>query len=399
LTTQPQLGTLHSANPGAAMENNMARRRYQRGSVFLRGKRDLVWVGRWREDVINQAGQVERVHRKEVLGSKRDFPTKKLALRELESRLSPINSTGYRALRTPTFSQFAKEWQANVLSTKKQSTQATIVSQLAVSLLPFFGHNAMKDITARAIQSFLHSQSHKAPKTVRNYVTTLRMMWHQAKAWNYVNHNPFEGVVLPRPTRVKRRFFSEEEVKLIINAAPEPQRTLFWMAAETGLRAGELFGLHVADVDLSKPAVRVSHSVWDRTLQTPKTAHSYREFAISPDLSEHLRKFHANTNPSGLLFSTKRDRPHDRASFVRRYLWPLLDSLGIQRCGLHAFRHTNGSLMDRLGTPMKLRQQRLGHAPGSDITMAVYTHIIGDDDHTVAAQLGAILRPMRGYAA
>jgi hypothetical protein len=49
--------------------------------------------------------------------------------------------------------------------------------------------------------------------------------------------------------------------------------------------------------------------------------------------------------------------------------------------------------MDRLGAPMKLRQQRLGHAPGSDITMAVYTHLIGDDDHKVTAQLGEILRP------
>ena len=42
---------------------------------------------------------------------------------------------------------------------------------------------------------------------------------------------------------------------------------------------------------------------------------------------------------------------------------------------------------------MKLRQQRLGHAPGSDITVTVYTHLIGDDDQKVAAQLGEILRP------
>src|SRR5580704_5739559 len=86
----------------------MARRRFQRGSVFLRGKRELVWVGRWREDVIDESGLIARVHRKEVLGNKRDFPTKKLALRELESRLSPINNTNYRAMRTGTFSRFAK---------------------------------------------------------------------------------------------------------------------------------------------------------------------------------------------------------------------------------------------------------------------------------------------------
>jgi integrase len=82
-----------------------------------------------------------------------------------------------------------------------------------------------------------------APKTIKNYVLTLHMMWRQAKAWNYVTHDPFEGLVLPKGGRTKRLFFTEQEVKQIINAAAEPERTLYWLAAETGLRAGELFGL------------------------------------------------------------------------------------------------------------------------------------------------------------
>jgi len=38
----------------------MARRRYQRGSVFLRGKRHPAWFGRWREDVIDALGPSQR---------------------------------------------------------------------------------------------------------------------------------------------------------------------------------------------------------------------------------------------------------------------------------------------------------------------------------------------------
>ncbi len=386
---------LPKANTGAATEDNVARRRYQRGSVFLRGKRELVWVGRWREDVIDESGHIARVHRKEVLGSKRDFPTKKLALRELESRLSPINSTSYRAMRIGTFAGFAREWETEVLSTMKPSTESAIKSQLKVNLIPFFGNYAMKDITARTIQSFIYSREGKAPKTIKNYILTLHMMWRQAKAWNYVTHDPFEGLVLPKGGRTKRLFFTEEEVKRIINAAAEPERTLYWLAAETGLRAGELFGLRAQDVNLEKTSVTVHQAVWNRQVQTPKTDNANREFALSPDLGERLRVFLTTwrPNPLGLLFASRSGLPLDRSNFVVQKLWPLLDSLGISRCGLHAFRHTNGSLMDRLGAPMKLRQQRLGHAPGSDITMAVYTHLIGDDDHKVAAQLGDILRP------
>jgi hypothetical protein len=78
------------ANAGALYSREelekMARRRFQRGSVLLRGKRKQKWVGRWREDVINSQGQLVRINRKEVLGTKSDFPTKKLAMRELEVR-------------------------------------------------------------------------------------------------------------------------------------------------------------------------------------------------------------------------------------------------------------------------------------------------------------------------
>ena len=97
----------------------------------------------------------------------------------------------------------------------------------------------------------------------------------------------------------------------------------------------------------------------------------------------------------GLVFVTRAGRPWAPCNLMRYKLHPLLDSLGIKRCGLHAFRHTNGSLMDRLNAPMKVRQERLGHALGSDITMAIYTHSVGEDDRRVALQLGdcAQLRP------
>src|SRR6266568_5255099 len=89
------------ANAGALSSREelekMARRRFQRGSVLLRGKRKQKWVGRWREDVINKQGKLVRVNRKEVLGTKSDFPTKKFALRELELRIAPINRASYRA--------------------------------------------------------------------------------------------------------------------------------------------------------------------------------------------------------------------------------------------------------------------------------------------------------------
>jgi hypothetical protein len=105
----------------------MARRRFQRGSVFLRGTRELVWVGRWREDVIELSGKLVRIRKTEVLGTKKDLPTKKLALRELGLRLAPINSGTYRALRVATFAEFADLWKRSVLTQHKPATQSAVI--------------------------------------------------------------------------------------------------------------------------------------------------------------------------------------------------------------------------------------------------------------------------------
>jgi integrase len=95
-----------------------------------------------------------------------------------------------------------------------------------------------------------------------------------------------------------------------------------------------------------------------------------------------------------LLFATRNGTPWDANLLVKRKLYPLLDSLGIERGGLHAFRHTNSTLMDRLGVPLKVRQQRLGHSDPS-LTLGVYTHAASEDDVRFVEQLDMmILRPI-----
>jgi len=49
--------------------------------------------------------------------------------------------------------------------------------------------------------------------------------------------------------------------------------------------------------------------------------------------------------------------------------------------------------MDRLGVPLKVRQQRLGHSDPR-LTLGVYTHVASEDDVLFAAQLDGILHPI-----
>jgi integrase len=250
----------------------MARRRYQKGSLVPKTgvPRNGLWIGRWREDVIQSDGSSTRPYKWEVLGTLQDYPTRKLALRALESRLSTINSPTYRARPTATFAEFANRWDATVLSQHKPSTQSSTRSQLRKWLLPQLGNCAVKDLDGLKLQAFVSMCDCNA-KTVRNLIATLRMMWRSARAWGYVAHDPFDGLVLPKRGLVHTFTFSLEEIKRIIGSASEPYRTFYCILAETGIRGGEICALRVADLDLDHAAIHVRQSVWRGKVQTVKS--------------------------------------------------------------------------------------------------------------------------------
>ena len=370
----------------------LARRRYQKGRVFLRGKKNPVWVGRWREDEIRD-GQLYRPERSEVLGSKSDFPTKRLAQRELDKRLAVVNDPRYRARPTATFAEFAARWESLVLVQHKLSTQVTIRSHLRKHLNPFFGRMQMRDLGPEELQRFV-SAVEVSPKTKKNLVATMQMLWKSARLWGYVAHDAVSDVVLPKRHRMAQRSYTLEEIQRTLEAAKEPERTLYWLAAETGMRGGELCGLQISDFDFERSLVRVNRSVWRGKVQSTKSEHPDRCFALSPQLVHHLVEYLKRWTPNekGWLFATRNGTPWDQNLVVKRKLQPLLDSLGIKRGGLHAFRHANITLMDRLGVPLKVRMQRIGHSDPA-LTLGPYTHIESEDDGKFAVRLGGILRP------
>ena len=370
----------------------MARRRYQKGSLIPKKgvPTNELWIGRWREDVMQPDGTITRPYKWEVLGTIRDYPTRKLALRALEARLSTINSPTYRARPTATLAEFANRWDATVLSQHKPSTQSSTRSQLRKWLLPHLGSCALKDLDGQKLQAFV-SNCQCGSKTIRNLVATLRMLWSSARAWGYVAHDPFDGLVLPKRGLVQAFSFSLEEAQRIIASASEPCKTFYSILAETGIRGGEICALRVNDLDLENAVIHVQQSVWRGKIQTVKSRMGNRRFPISAELVEHLRAYLRTWRPNslGLLFATGNGTPWDHSLVRKRKFHPLLKKLGIPQCGFHAFRHGNATLLDQIGAPMAVRQNRLGHAEAQ--TTMGYTHAVTADERRIADELGKIL--------
>jgi integrase len=217
------------------------------------------------------------------------------------------------------------------------------------------------------------------------------MMWNSARAWGYVAHDPFNGLVLPKRGLVRTLTFSLEDTQRIIASASEPHKTFYSILAETGIRGGEICALRVADLDLENAVIHVRQSVWRGQIQTVKSRKGNRRFPISAGLLERLRAYLRTWRPNslGLLFATKNGTPWDHSLVRKRTFHPLLKKLGIPQCGFHAFRHGNATLLDQIGATMAVRQNRLGHAEAQ--TTMGYTHAVTADERRIADELGKIL--------
>jgi integrase len=200
------------------------------------------------------------------------------------------------------------------------------------------------------------------------------MMWSNARAWGYVAHDPFDGLVLPKRGLVETFTFSLEETQRIITSASEPYKTFYSILAETGIRGGEICALRLADLELENAVIHVRQSVWRGQIQTVKSRTGNRRFPISVELVGQLRTYLRTWLPNslGLLFATQNGTPWDHSLVRKRKFRPLLKRLGIPQCGFHAFRHGNATLLDQIGAPMAVRLNRLGHAEAQ--TTMGYTH-------------------------
>jgi integrase len=143
-------------------------------------------------------------------------------------------------------------------------------------------------------------------------------------------------------------------------------------ASETGLRAGELAGLKLTDIDGEQ--LTISQSVWHGKEQAPKTDNAVRTVALSPHLITLLWEQIARQKAKGheFLFSVSTGSPWDMNVYRNCKMRKLLRTLGISQAGFHAFRHFNVSLLDALRVPLKTIQERIGHAFTVSFTLDVY---------------------------
>jgi integrase len=336
-----------------------------------------MWHGRYYVDLTTRRKRVS------VPLGPVDRLTKSEAERKLQEVVekSDVNTEAHllQALQeNHTFEQEAAWWRKNKLSLFKPSCQQTMGSHMDKYLLPRFSKFATEAVDERRVQEFIAdlNRTELSPKSVRNVIGVLKLILGK-KRWRDWN------LALPEVPYKEQRYFTEDEMRKIIDAATGMWRALFATMAGTGLRCGEVFGLHVDDLDLGAGHIRVCRSVWQGQEVTVKTKNGNRTVNIERALAEILRQ-HLNGRGSGRVFETRNGTPLSKDN-VRRKLISILEKLGLKHGGLHAFRHGRVSVLQEKGVPGDLVKEWIGHS--SLRTTSRYTHIRPEVRERLAAEV------------
>jgi integrase len=348
----------------------MSKRSGQAGSVRLVGSK---WCGRYWRDV---PGRAKREHPSVVLGEKSSM-TKPEARRKLMEIIDAegVNTPEHleKALKpVATFSHVADAWELKRVPHLKPSTQYTAPALNRKYLRPFFGHMAPSEIKTGVINDWIADLRSKdlQPKTVHN-------LWKQFRAimnwYSQQNDEPKRAwyPTLPSIPEEEQRWFTQYEVQRIVEAAQGQYKVLFHLAAYSGLRSGELAGLHVQDLDFARGVIRVRRSVWKGMEVAPKTRKGYRDVWID-STSLHMLREHLGSRTAGRVFQSRVGTPLENRDICRRVLKPICRKLGIQPGGMHAFRHGRVSQLQANGVPADFTKSQVGHS--SLRTTSGYTH-------------------------
>lgn len=282
-------------------------------------------------------------------------------------------------------------------------------------LIPRLGSIKLQELKPLHVEKFYNSMSEQvgvagkplSPRTARQAGAILKTALKQAvEVENLITINPATRVKLPKSNSVTPTPYNFSELKQFLEVARSHRLYFYFrLSAYTGARRGELLALKWSDFDgktinLTKNRTSIGNEVIEQNT-TKGGNNGQRRVPLDNETIEQFKEHQTKQRKermalgehwqdTGYVFTQENGLPLYTNTVSDLYR-KLIKKAGLRHNRLHDLRHAHATELLRLGEPLHVVANRLGHRDAM-VTATIYAHVSSEQAETASERFASASR-------
>jgi integrase len=335
------------------------------------------------------------------------FESERLAKIARDKARVAIANRDYATPGKLTVGEFLLSWVDNHEKRLKPTTAHKYRQLIRLYLIPQLGSVKITDLRPTHIENFYSYYTTNngvngqvlAPSTVAQCGAILKKaLKYAVEVEGLMSFNPATRVPLPKGAGKSNNPWSMDELNSFLDVASEHRLYFFFrLSAFTGARRGELLALRWSDFDgksimITKSRLEVAGVAFEQ-LSTKGGSNGQRRVILDSetiDLFNSHRKrqlqerilIGEHWQDGDFVFTQENGLPLDPGT-PSHLFGKMIKKAGLRNIRLHDLRHLHATELLRLGEPLHVVAQRLGHRDAM-VTATIYAHVSNEQDETAS---------------
>ncbi|MEK3819636.1 site-specific integrase [Cytobacillus sp. FSL W8-0315] len=337
------------------------------------------------------------------------FRTKKEAQAALAELINNVEKGSYIEPTKQKLQDFALEYLEKSYKNKvKASTYERLHSLLLNQIFPWFGNIGLKDIDQFLIHQFYDEKIKEGLSSsyIQRMHEVINMLLKIAYKWELIPKDIASLIEAPRLMKKEMKVWSVEQINEFLDHTKHSRyHPVFYLAAYTGMRKGEILGLTWDDINFEAKTIKVNRTLYkikgQFLLHEPKTKHSIRTIYMDDDLVKVLKKQKAKQNVERMKYrGVYKEHNMVFAQESGEFVYPSAANILFVRyikqtdlpvIRFHDLRHTHATILLQMGVNPKIVADRLGHS-SVKITLDTYSHVLPSMQQDLSDQFSKVMK-------